>query len=275
MKMVIPSRALPTATVCDTVGGMPDPDSWNPGLYDRAHAFVYGAVGDLVDLLAPTAGERVLDLGCGTGHLTNRLVASGARVVGVDSSRAMVAAAKEGYPGLEIEVGDARTYRSTELFDAVFSNATLHWVRPPADAVATVWHALKPGGRFVAEFGGKGNVAGVRAAVEAVLRLAGVDPTGVAPWFFPSVGEYASLLETQGFTVRQAFLFPRPTPLEGPDGLRNWVTMFGSTYLAAVPEKDRDAFFQKVEDIARPTLFRDGVWYADYQRIRVLAERPS
>jgi len=250
-------------------------DNWNAGLYDRAHAFVYHAATDLVDLLAPQPGERVLDLGCGTGPLTQRIATAGAVVIGIDASPAMIDAARVAFPKLDFEVADARTYRCETPMDAVFSNATLHWVRPPAEAVETVWLALRPGGRLVAEFGGQGNVLAVRNAIGAALREMGIDPTGLNPWYFPSPGEYATLLEARGFEVSQISLFPRFTKLEGSDGLRNWVSMFGATLLKMIPDDRRDAFLARVEELARPALFRDGTWHADYRRLRVVAVRPA
>jgi trans-aconitate methyltransferase len=250
----------------------PSEHTWDPRLYDGAHAFVYGAAADLVEVLAPVADERVLDLGCGTGHLTGKIAHTGATVYGIDSSPEMIAAARASFPSIRFDVADARTFRSSDgPFDAVFWNATLHWVRPPEDAVTTIVAALKPGGRLVAEFGGKGNVRYVRDAIATSLRALGIDPTGLSPWYFPSPGEYASLLESHGFDVRQVSSFPRTPALDGPIGLRNWVTMFGGAFMSAIPENKREQFFVGVEDAARPHLFHDGVWYADYRRIRVVA----
>src|SRR5438067_12225299 len=165
---------------------------WDPGLYDGRHAFVWKQGAAVVELLAPRPGEAVLDLGCGTGHLTATIAAAGAAVLGVDSSAEMIAEARRNYPALAFEVGDARKLTDRDRFDAVFSNAALHWVREAEAVVEGVGRALKPGGRFVAEFGGRGNVrallAAVRAACERVLGTAVEHP-----WYFPSVGEYAGL----------------------------------------------------------------------------------
>lgn len=249
------------------------PITWDPKLYDRAHSFVYDAAADLVEVLGPREGERILDVGCGTGHLTAKLAVGGASVLAIDSSETMVAAAREAFPKVKFEVADIRTFRDAEPFDAVFSNATLHWVRPPADAVASIHNVLKPRGRFVAEFGGKGNVAAIRAAMESALRTMGIDPTGLSPWYFPSVGEYASLLEAHGFHVQHISTFPRVNLLDGPSGLRNWITMFGGTYVAALNDVQRERFFSLTEDAARPQLFYDDAWHADYYRLRVAANR--
>src|SRR5262249_46008512 len=150
-----------------------------------------------------------------------------------------------------------------QAFDAVFSNAALHWVKPPEAVIACVRRALKPGGRFVAEFGGKGNVQAIAAALTEAARAVGVEPPE-NPWYFPGIGEYPSLLEAAGLEVTFALLFDRPTVLEGEPGLRRWVEMFASWALSAVPAARREEFFRRVEERLRPTLYQDGTWYADY-----------
>jgi trans-aconitate 2-methyltransferase len=207
---------------------------WDAGLYDDKHAFVWKHGAALLEMLGPRAGERVLDLGCGTGHLTAQLAAAGAEMVGIDSSPEMVAQARQSYPDIRFEVADARNFAFAEPFDAVLSNAVLHWVREPEPVVACVAGALKPGGRFVAEFGGRGNVAALLAALAGAARQAGCRPF-VSPWYFPALGEYAALLERDGLEVRSAALFDRPTPLEGEHGLRDWVRMFAGDYLVGLP----------------------------------------
>ncbi len=245
---------------------------WDAGLYDDRHSFVWKHGATLVDLLAPQAGERILDLGCGTGHLTARIAEAGAQVVGIDSSAEMIAEARRGFPGLCFEVADARDFDLGEPFDAVFSNAVLHWVKPPERAVACIKRSLAPGGRFVAELGGRGNVAVIAAALEAA---AGETSIGAwePPWYFPSIGEYAALLESNGLEVTHAVLFDRPTPLDGDDGLRSWVTIFARDLVERIPPDGREAFLRRVEDAARASLHRDGGWIADYRRLRVVARR--
>jgi trans-aconitate methyltransferase len=247
--------------------------AWDPKLYDDRHAFVWRHGAALVELLAPHPGERVLDLGCGTGHLTAQIAATGAVVLGLDRSSEMIAEARRAHPDLRFEVADARALDFVGAFDAVFSNAALHWVQE-ADAVAAgVARALKPGGRFVAEFGGKGNVRLIEAALARGLAAEGVERVA-SPWYFPSLAEYAGVLEGAGLEATFALLFDRPTPLEGgEDGLRAWVEMFGGHYLAQVPAGRREEYLRQVEDAARPALFRDGLWTADYRRLRVTARR--
>ncbi|WP_254534529.1 methyltransferase domain-containing protein [Halomarina litorea] len=248
---------------------------WDADLYESSHGFVHEASADLVDHLDPREDERVLDVGCGTGHLTRRIADRCSLAVGVDRDPAMLARARAEYPSLSLLRGDARAL-PVSGFDAVFSNAALHWV-PEADAgrvAQSVARALAPGGRFVAELGGTGNVAALVSAIEGNVEAAGHDP-GPNPWYFPSVGEYAGVLEGAGFEVRLARLFDRPTPLSGEAGLREWVEMFGGSLLAPVPESDRESVLDGVEDRLRDDHYRDGEWVADYRRLRVVAVRPS
>jgi SAM-dependent methyltransferase len=184
----------------------------------------------------------------------------------------MLAQARAAYPQLTFLQGDARDFHFDAPFDAVLSNATLHWVRPPERVVRCIAAALKPGGRFVAEFGGRGNVAAIVRAMRSALDGMGLHVPDM-PWYFPSVGGYATLLELAGLEVRFATLFDRPTPLEGPDGLKAWVRMFARALLDAVPLERQEELLRKVEEEARPELFRDGGWFADYRRLRVSAVR--
>jgi trans-aconitate methyltransferase len=246
--------------------------AWDAGLYDGRHAFVWKHGASLVELLAPRPGERILDLGCGTGHLTAAIAGAGAAVAGLDPSADMLQQARAAYPWLEFVQGDARDFAFAEPLGAVFSNAVLHWVRPPEAVARRVRDALKPGGRFVAEFGGRGNVRAVVAALQAAGERLGLRLDG-PHWYFPSLGEYASLLETAGLEVKSAALFDRATPLEGEDGLRGWVRMFGGSVLEAVPAGRREEFLSAVEDAARLDLCCDGGWCADYRRLRVVAVR--
>ena len=245
---------------------------WDADLYDDKHAFVWRHGESLVELLDPKPGECVLDLGCGTGHLTARIAESGAAVVGLDHSAEMLEQARAAYPRLEFVRGDARDFLFAEPFDAVFSNAVLHWIRPPEAVVHRVHDALRPGGRFVAELGGRGNVRRIETAMRTAadrlnLRLGG------PLWYFPSVAEYAALLEAAGLEVRFAVLFDRPTPLQGEAGLRDWLQMFAGGVLASVPAERREEFLRAAEAAARPELHRDSGWFADYRRLRVTAFR--
>lgn len=252
-----------------------DVGKWDAGLYDGKHAFVWELGKGVVEMLAPQKGERILDVGCGTGHLTAEIAVSGAEVVGIDSSEEMIGEARKKHPGLRFEVMDAREIRLGEHLDAVFSNAALHWIKEPERVIEGVARALKPGGRFVAEFGGKGNVAGLieafgRACDKLGLRFSEEEN----PWYFPSVGEYAGLLEKHGLEVRQAALFGRPTALEdGERGLRVWMEMFGAALSRRVPKEKQEALLEEVEREAKAALFRDGQWVLDYRRLRIAAHK--
>ena len=246
---------------------------WNANLYDDKHAFVWKYGADLVPLLAPQQGERILDVGCGTGHLTAQIADSGAQVVGVDRSPEMVAAARKAYPELQFEVADARELSYRAEFDAVFSNATLHWIHEPELVIQGVGNALRPGGRFVAELGGKRNIRTMMSAFDRARTELHAEPQGeINPWYYPSVSEYSTLLEKKGFEVRFVTLFDRPTPLaEGEAGMRNWITMFASDYYAKLGPEVREFFLRRVEELLRPELFREGQWWADYRRLRFAA----
>jgi len=251
-------------------------DGWDADLYDDDHDFVteYGV--ELLDLLAPASGERVLDVGCGTGHLTRRLVDRGADAVGIDASGEMVAAARETYPDLDVRQVDVRDFEPDRLFDAAVSNAVFHWIpegdQPQvADRLAA---ALRPGGRLVVEFGGAGNVAAVVDAVETAAADRGYGVEN--PWYFPTIGEYAPILEAAGFEVREARLFDRPTELNPDgDGLSGWLEMFGADLLDPVPEAERDAVIEDAAATLKPRLFDPDVdrWTVDYRRIRLYAVR--
>ncbi len=249
---------------------------WNAELYDEKHSFVWKMAAGLLDLLQAKPGERILDLGCGTGHLTEKIAATGAEVMGVDKSAEMIRQARESYPGLRFEVMDAREIRFDGAFDAVFSNATLHWVTEPDKAVAGIARALKPGGRFVAEFGGKGNVGGLLAAVNRAWHKLGVLSGVPNPWYYPSIAEYSTILENHDLEVTFANLFERPTPLEdGERGLRTWLQMFGGAFLEKLPADMREAALGKIEDEARDELFVGDHWVLDYRRLRIVAVRSA
>jgi trans-aconitate methyltransferase len=249
---------------------MPTGD-WNTSLYDQKHAFVFEYGKSLLSLLDPQSGESILDLGCGTGHLTQAIAAAGAHVVGLDSSPAMIEVARTTYPELEFILADATNFSFPATFDAVFSNATLHWVIEAEKAIYCIAASLKSGGRLVAEFGGKGNVATIITAIQQSIReLAHIE---VSPgWFYPSIGEYTPLLEKHGLAVQSALLFDRPTTLEeGENGLRNWIQMFCASMFRDVPDTLKDQVLHSTEEKARDRLFKVDHWIADYRRLRVVA----
>ncbi len=249
-----------------------DTDQWSPDLYEGKHSFVWKLAASVVELLAPKPGERMLDVGCGTGQLTARIAESGADVVGIDNSPAMIEEARRHYPQIEFRLADAHDFEFDGRFDGVFSNAALHWITDPNQVVACISRALTPGGRFVCEFGGDGNIRYLVAAIESASHRL-LDKPAPHPWYFPSIAAFASVLERHKLDVTQAALIDRPTPLEGSDGLRNWVRMFGQYWLAQIPPDQHEQFFEQVEEISRANLFKDSLWYADYRRIRVIARK--
>jgi trans-aconitate methyltransferase len=245
---------------------------WDASRYDAGYSFVWKHGAGVLELLAPRAGERILDVGCGTGHLTAQIAAVGAEVIGIDRSDEMIATARRNYPQLRFEVADAERFRFDEPFDAVFSNAAIHWMKDQRAVASSIYQALKPAGRFVAEFGGHGNIHHIETALRRALRQAGYDVSNEPYYYFPTVGQYATLVESVGFTVTFAAWFERPTPLEGSEaGLRDWLAVFTDHFMKQVPADKRPAIIAKVEDDLRPALLRDGTWYADYCRLRIAA----
>jgi len=247
---------------------------WNTGLYDGKHGFVSKYGEDLVELLDPKEGERILDLGCGTGDLTEMIVQKGANVIGLDNSPEMIKAAASKYPYIPFDVRSATDFIYQEKFDAIFSNATLHWVPDHRKAIDCIYNNLKTGGRFVAEFGGKGNVDNIiRALRDALIRKDYADRAEKKLWFFPSLSEYASRLEEAGFRVVFAAHFDRPTLLEDKEGMVNWLRMFASSYIENLDKEVVNEILHETENRLRPTNFKNGNWYADYVRLRVVAYR--
>lgn len=245
---------------------------WDAELYDNKHEFVSQLATDLVELLSPKPGERILDLGCGTGHLTSK-IATITEVLGIDSAATMIEKARTNYPNIHFEVADAAKLEFLAQFDAVFSNAVLHWVKPPEKAVTGVWNALKPGGRFVAEFGGKGNIHLILTALHNTIKANNLSiDKELNSNYFPSIAEYGTLLENQGFQFTFANLFDRLTPLaDGEQGMANWLKMFRSKLLALYPEEVQINIIAGVENELRSTLYKNGQWFADYRRIRIVA----
>jgi len=248
---------------------------WNPDRYDSDHSYVYGYGEDVVDLLSPSDGERILDLGCGTGELTQEIErrGSGIEAVGVDSSDEMVTKARHEHPELDFLAADARSLSFDREFDAVFSNAALHWIPETdhGDVLSSVGRALRENGRFVAELGGKGNVSLVREAVRDELAERGYGYE--EPWYFPRLGEYTALVEGNGFEVRHARLFDRPTVLEGECGMRSWLRMFGDGLLSEVPPEDEEEVISATEKRLKEDLYdaEENRWTADYRRLRFVA----
>ncbi len=247
---------------------------WDTQRYLDRHGFIIERGRNLLDLLNPQVGEDILDLGCGTGDIAATIAEYGAQAVGVDASPAMIDTARARFPGLDFRVVDAAEMPFDAEFDAVFSHAVLHWVKRADDAAHGIARALKPGGRLVAEFGGHRNCEALETAFADTLNRVSLRDYR-SPWFFPSLPDYTALLERHGLVVRAAWYFDLPTPLRGQDGLRQWLLQFLPQQLDGLDETTREVVMGEAETLLRPALWRDGTWWADYRRLRVVAERPG
>lgn len=245
-----------------------DRQVWSAETYDKNARFVSDLGAAVLEWLNPQAGERILDLGCGDGALTLRLIDAGAEVVGVDASESFLGAARES--GIDARKMDGHALTFDTEFDAVFSNAALHWMTRPEEVIAGIVRALKPQGRFVAEFGGHGNVAAIVTAMRAVARARGGDEAIAGPWFYPTPDEYRAMLEKHGFEVKRVGLFPRPTPL--PTGLPAWLMTFRGPFFEQFGSATQDALDETVDLLRSQLCDRSGNWTADYVRLRVEAQ---
>lgn len=246
---------------------------WDPDRYSREVGFVAALGEPLLDLLAPLADERILDLGCGDGSLTEKLVRRGCSVVAVDSSPEQVAAAIG--RGLDARVVDGHALAFEHEFDGVISNAALHWMKQPDRVIAGVAKALVPGGRFVAEMGGAGNVQRIVDGIAALLSVRGIDIDTVNPWYFPSPEDYRTRLEAHGFEIAAIDHFPRPTPLEVD--ISAWLEIFTQSFFHAFTSRERSTLLGELRERLRADLCdARGVWEVDYVRLRFLAvmQRP-
>lgn len=246
------------------------PATWDTELYESRHSFVWQYGEGLLDVLAAQPGERILDLGCGTGQLTGKIAEAGANVIGLDASPNMIGQARQNFPRLQFKLQDAAAMQWEHEFDAVFSNAALHWMLDAAAVAKSIARALKPGGRLVAEFGGHGNIQQIVTAIEDGLQK----HTGNIPArrnYFPSIPEYSTLLDAAGFEVQLAHLYDRPTPLEGERGMENWIRQFKWYYFEPLPADRRLSVLTDVITALRPKLYRGGTWFADYRRLRITA----
>lgn len=248
---------------------------WDTNLYNKKHGFVHQYGADLIDLLQPKPGDRILDLGCGSGQLTAKIAESGASVIGIDSSVEMIQAAKNLFPGQEFDVMDATSFSFAEPFDAIFSNAVLHWVKDQQKAVNCMFRSLNQNGKLVLEFGGKGNVNTIVEALKRSLRKRHLEENASSDiWFFPSISEYTSLLEHSGFEVSLAELYARPTKLDSREsGIMDWLEMFGTHFLKRLTPEIKNDLLEEVQEELRASCFVNGQWYADYKRIRIIAHK--
>jgi trans-aconitate methyltransferase len=251
-------------------GGEPGTQEWEADRYAEHAPFVPVLGLPVIELLNPQPGERILDVGCGDGVLSQKILEAGATVIGVDASQNMVAAAKQ--RGIDARLADASKLTLEAEFDAAFSNAALHWMKRDPDAVLKgVRRALKPEGRFAGEFGGHGCVAAVMVALIAVLTRHGdQDAASLNPWYFPTTDEYQAKLENAGFRVDSIDLILRPTIL--PTNMRGWLETFAGPFFQVLPQRDRVSAVDEVTTLLRPVLCdTQGQWTADYVRLRFLA----
>lgn len=247
---------------------------WDAGKYTDNFSFVHQYGSSVTELIDADKGSSVLDLGCGNGALTKTLQEKGYSVKGLDASKELLDVARKNYPSIEFVLGDATDFTLTESVDIVFSNAVFHWINRERqqDMLKCVHNALKKNGQFVFEFGGYGNTQRIHGALAAVFSEHGY--CYKMPCYFPTISEYASLLENAGFRVKYAILFDRPTELNGEHGLKDWINMFVKTPFEVVGnEQEKEIIINKTIDVLREDLFIDGKWYADYVRIRMKAIR--
>ena len=246
---------------------MTSKQTWDSKSYQRDTGFVSVYGEDVLAWLDAKPSESILDLGCGDGALTQKIVATGATVIGVDASESFVETAQAA--GLDVRLGNGHELDFEAEFDAVFTNAALHWMLEPEKVIDGVARALKPGGRFVGEFGGFGNVAAITTALRAVGSEMGGDLSLSGPWFFPTVAQYSSMLEQRGFAVEEATTFYRPTPL--PNDIRSWLAVMRQPFFDQFGDRSEEAY-EKVEAALRPSLCdHEGNWIADYVRLRFRA----
>lgn len=250
-----------------------DRKAWSAADYGENARFVADLAGPaMLDLLAAKPGEEILDLGCGDGALTLKIAQSGAHVIGVDGDADMVRAAKD--LGLDAQQMDGQALRFDQDFDAVFTNAALHWMMGPEDVTSGVYAALKPGGRYVGEFGGFGNITGIQTAARAAMHAAGYDMPAGLPHYYPTADGFKALLEDKGFEKVDTQLIPRPTPL--PTGMMGWLKTFGDSLLPGVPKAEHPAMFDLICALLEPSLRTPaGDWIADYIRLRFTAHKPA
>lgn len=245
---------------------------WDAQAYAKTARFVSDLGIGAVELLAPKPGETIIDLGCGDGALTKKLVEAGATVIGIDADEDMVAAAKEN--GIDARVADAHDFELPEIVDAVFSNAALHWLTEPSAALKQVYAHLKPGGRFVGELGGHGNIASVVTALRAVAMQWGLGKECLPNWFFPSSDHFHDLLEEAGFVVPEMTIFPRITYV--PAGMEAWLQLMTAKTLGKLPVNEREQFCADVAKLLEPALkTENGQWHIDYVRIQFMAIVPD
>lgn len=244
--------------------------NWNASEYVKHASFVPTMANDVVALLNPQEGEAILDVGCGDGELTRLLQEKGCSVIGIDSSPSMIEMAKN--RGIKAYVIDGHNIAYQNRFDAIFSNAALHWLTQPEKVVKGAYLALKENGRFVAELGGKGNIAALLRAMQEVFEENAEFGEFHMPWFFPSVKEYKGLLEQAGFHVKYIELIARPTPLKS--GVEKWLEIFAAGIINHLSREQKTTFLRSVKGKLLSVLYTEqNGWVADYVRLRFEATK--
>ena len=246
---------------------------WKPELYNEKHSYVYQYGENLIKLLDPKENQRILDLGCGSGQLTSKINGFAKETIGIDKSADMIADAKTKFPNIEFKVGDAGNFKFDEKFDSIFSNATLHWVKDYKGAIKCMYENLNSNGKIVLEFGGKGNIQTIVNELRNSLRKRGYDKqSNLKLWYFPSIGEYSSELESVGFRVLFAEHYDRPTELSDENsGIKDWISMFADSFFIGVSENHREEIKNEVKEKTKEKCLINGKWFADYKRIRIVA----
>jgi trans-aconitate methyltransferase len=246
--------------------------NWDAALYNNKHSFVAKYGEDVLGWLAPQKDEHILDVGCGTGTLTEKIAERGAIVTGIDASREMIAKAKETYSNIEFFVKDATDFSFDSTFEAVFSNATFHWIKNQQQLLQSIYNNLKQGGRLVYEMGAKHNIESIHNAIKKVLIEEGFEEnTNIQVNYFSSAAEQAAMLEIVGFTIANIIQFDRPTELVGEDGMKNWIVQFCRSFFRNIPREKANEIIDKAVAILQETNYENGKWYADYMRLRVKA----
>jgi len=246
---------------------------WKPELYNEKHSFVYNYGEKLIELLDPKENERILDLGCGSGQLTFKISELAKKTIGIDKSAEMIADAKSKFPNIEFQVKDAENYKFDKKFNSIFSNATLHWVKNYKDSINSMYENLEDNGKIVVEFGGKGNVQTIVEQLRKSLKIRNyVSQSELNLWYFPSIGEYSTELESAGFKVIFAEHYDRPTELADENsGIKDWISMFAESFFIGVSENHIEEIKNEVQESIKQKCLINGKWFADYKRIRIIA----
>ncbi|MBV7273732.1 class I SAM-dependent methyltransferase [Clostridiaceae bacterium UIB06] len=243
---------------------------WNSDLYDNKHSFVAEYGKSLIEFVNVEKNQKILDLGCGTGRLTNELVKNGATVIGIDSSADMIKKAKLNYPNLNFQVADATNLDFKNYFDTVFSNAVFHWIPNQEKLLYSIYNSLKDNGKLICEFGAKNNVYQIQTGFEKALKQNGY--SYYSEFFLPSKEEYKLLLEKAGFEIEHIIEYDRPTPLaDGEKGLRNWICQFFASYLSNIPYEEMEQILCETEKFCKNSIWKENQWIADYRRIQIIA----